>query len=620
MEAAKETAEAERRAWQEKLESTTEEMDTEKADREQRLMAAEERIESLKKETQDLNDKIEEAEEAREKAETESREWQEKLESATEEVDTDKADREERLKAAEEEIESLSHEIQDLNDKVEAAEEAREKAEAESQAWQEKLDSAAKEVDTDKEGREEHLKAAEEEIESLKKETQDLNDKLEAAEKAREKVETEKRKWQEKLESLAEEADVDIADREERLKAAKEEIESLKKENLDLNDKLEAAVKTGSREAGTQEPTQPAVPVDQADVPEEDPASPSPKMHVSKEKEGGSFQLGQLLDQVCERVKPGADEKGLELKQEMGEEVPEAWEGNPLSLKQILTHLAENAVNFTKQGEVLIRADKEEAVGSRVRLHFTIQDTGVGIPEDKQEALNAYLNDSPDAPEPGAIPVGMGLATAKKLLEKTVGRLWVESEEMKGSTFHLTLTLKALNQTSQPASEFHDSYGVLDLDGPAPKPDEALEPEEQPAPEAGGDPCLLLVEDENQSLDDLVILIKGLGLPMEKAADAREAQKVLREKRYNGVLVAVNLFLLGEVAELLSTRKDLKLEDMPIIGLVEGTSKEELDILLAMGITRCCSRPFDTGEMQEVLCKLIPQEVPAVGASDAGSD
>ena len=105
------------------------------------------------------------------------------------------------------------------------------------------------------------------------------------------------------------------------------------------------------------------------------------------ELENIDFNLNDTLDHVAHVIGVRAQEKGLELLIRIGRDVPLALVGDPLRLRQVLTNLANNAVKFTEQGEVVISVDRQQEKDGRVTLHFSVRDSGVGIPAEKQADL-----------------------------------------------------------------------------------------------------------------------------------------------------------------------------------------------------------------------------------------
>ena len=148
-----------------------------------------------------------------------------------------------------------------------------------------------------------------------------------------------------------------------------------------------------------------------------------------------------LLDNVDESVHSlalKAHEKGLELICSFGPEVPEAVLGDPTRLRQITTNLVANAVKFTERGEVTVAVGLEAIDGPEIVLHFSVSDTGVGIPAEQQQSIfGAFVQaDSSTTRKYGG--TGLGLSISARLVEMMRGKIWVESTPGIGSRFHFT--------------------------------------------------------------------------------------------------------------------------------------------------------------------------------------
>jgi two-component system, sensor histidine kinase and response regulator len=166
------------------------------------------------------------------------------------------------------------------------------------------------------------------------------------------------------------------------------------------------------------------------------------------------FDVQQLLRDVVRAVSFRAHQKGLELLLEVGPDIPISVEGDPLRLRQVLTNLVGNAIKFTEKGEVLLSAQVESLDGGKVSLQFSVADTGIGVPFDKQaEIFNAFTQaDGSITRRYGGS--GLGLSISKRLVEMMGGRIWVRSELGRGSTFHFTavFTPAVLPDQRQPAA------------------------------------------------------------------------------------------------------------------------------------------------------------------------
>src|SRR5262249_14138099 len=134
-------------------------------------------------------------------------------------------------------------------------------------------------------------------------------------------------------------------------------------------------------------------------------------------------------------------QKGLELIYEVQSDVPETLLGDPGRFRQILVNLVGNAIKFTDHGEVLVTVEKESETPQTVCLHFTVSDTGVGIPLAKQQTIVEAFSQADGSMARKYGGTGLGLTICARLVGLMGGRIWVESQLGKGSAFHFTAEL-----------------------------------------------------------------------------------------------------------------------------------------------------------------------------------
>lgn len=149
-----------------------------------------------------------------------------------------------------------------------------------------------------------------------------------------------------------------------------------------------------------------------------------------------TFHLRETLGDVLAPLGLRAHQKGLELICHILPEAPDVLIGDPGRLRQIIVNLVGNAVKFTEEGEIVVTVKTEDGAPHDQRLHFTVTDTGIGIPADKHHLIfEAFTQgDSTTTRQFGG--TGLGLAICKQLVEMMGGRIWVESEAGRGSVFH----------------------------------------------------------------------------------------------------------------------------------------------------------------------------------------
>ena len=154
------------------------------------------------------------------------------------------------------------------------------------------------------------------------------------------------------------------------------------------------------------------------------------------------FQLRDIVEEVMVMLAPAAHAKNLDLVPLVYNDVPDNIMGDPLRVKQVITNLVNNAIKFTQTGEVVLRAslEEEDTDSNRVTLRLSITDSGVGLSRAQQQSLfNAFSQaDASTARQYGG--TGLGLAISKRLVEEMGGKIGLESELGKGSTFWFTLT------------------------------------------------------------------------------------------------------------------------------------------------------------------------------------
>lgn len=152
------------------------------------------------------------------------------------------------------------------------------------------------------------------------------------------------------------------------------------------------------------------------------------------------FDLRDLIVEVVDSCEPDAAKKGLRLDLEMHPPLPRRVVGDPVRLRQILVNLVGNAIKFTERGLVSVHVAPDVICG---QVWFAVTDSGIGIPEDRQEAVFEMFAQSDPSIRERFGGTGIGLALCKSFVERMDGRIWVESEVGTGSSFQFTVVLPA---------------------------------------------------------------------------------------------------------------------------------------------------------------------------------
>ena len=153
------------------------------------------------------------------------------------------------------------------------------------------------------------------------------------------------------------------------------------------------------------------------------------------------FDFRDSLGESMKTLGFRAYQKGLELIYEVHPDVPAVLVGDPGRLRQILVNLVGNAIKFTERGEILVKVELESGTPETARLHYSVRDTGVGIPREKQQKIFEAFAQADDSMTRKYGGTGLGLTICGRLVEMMSGRIWVDSEAGQGSTFHFTANL-----------------------------------------------------------------------------------------------------------------------------------------------------------------------------------
>jgi len=164
-----------------------------------------------------------------------------------------------------------------------------------------------------------------------------------------------------------------------------------------------------------------------------------------------AFDLRDGLADTLKTLSLRAHQKGLELAYSIHPDVPDAVVCDPLRLRQVVVNLVGNAIKYTEKGEVIVEVETHWRGGDSVVLHFTVRDTGIGIPSNKLRSIFEPFEQADGSTTRTYGGTGLGLAISASLIDKMQGRIWVESEVGQGSMFHFTARFQAQPRPAETA-------------------------------------------------------------------------------------------------------------------------------------------------------------------------
>jgi len=168
--------------------------------------------------------------------------------------------------------------------------------------------------------------------------------------------------------------------------------------------------------------------------------------------ESVSFSLTSTVNEALRSLALRAEQQGLELLIDIDPGVPAAIVGDPLRLRQVLVNLVGNAIKFTQQGHVLVTVAREAGAPTGT-LHFSVTDTGIGIAPEHRETIFEAFRQADGSTTRKFGGTGLGLAICSTLVEMMGGRIWVDSQSGKGSTFHFTAVFLEASELPPPSDQ-----------------------------------------------------------------------------------------------------------------------------------------------------------------------
>jgi signal transduction histidine kinase/CheY-like chemotaxis protein len=273
------------------------------------------------------------------------------------------------------------------------------------------------------------------------------------------------------------------------------------------------------------------------------------------------LDLHRAVEEVLDLLAPKAAEKDLELIYCIDPSVPVKVMGDATRLRQVLINLISNAIKFTPRGEVLVRIEAAPIDEGRVRLHFAVRDTGIGIAPDHLRQLFLPFSQADGSNTRSYGGLGLGLVISKRLCELMGGSIWVESEEGVGSTFYFTVAATVVPSAmpfftpSQPSA--------------IPTLAESLGEEVRLMSIHDIHPALrgrtALVVDDNATVREVLqSVMRGWGMVVTVAASADEAKTLLHaHPRLDVALIDMQMAAMSGLALAKEVRK--RMADLPII-------------------------------------------------------
>jgi len=296
------------------------------------------------------------------------------------------------------------------------------------------------------------------------------------------------------------------------------------------------------------------------------------------------FDFRESLGETMKTLGFRAYQKGLELIYEVHPDVPAVLVGDPGRLRQILVNLVGNAIKFTERGEILVKVELESLTPESACLHYSVRDTGVGIPPEKHQKIFEAFSQADDSMTRKYGGTGLGLTICGRLVDMMSGRIWVESEAGQGSTFHFTTNLSVPSESLAKATR--------------------MQPEE-----LRGLP-VLVVDDNLTNRRVMVGLLTQWGMKPKAVDGGRAALLALESAKQAGRPFAL-ILLDGQMPELDGFDLALRLQEHPdwvgatIMMLTSADQLGDGARCRSLGISAYLVKPVRQSELLSKICHSL---------------
>ena len=300
------------------------------------------------------------------------------------------------------------------------------------------------------------------------------------------------------------------------------------------------------------------------------------------------FQLPRLLEETLKPLALRAEARGVAMELALGPGTPEWVRGDPSRLRQVLINLLGNALKFTEQGNIRLSAEPMPDG----QLHLAVADTGIGIPAEKQAAIFEAFSQADTSITRRFGGTGLGLAICSRLVNLMGGRLWVESEPGRGSTFHFTVALGSAS-----------GRGEM--------------PEQDSAPVAVRPGLSILLAEDNPVNQKLAVsLLEKDGHRVMLAENGAEAVALSGQEGIDLVLMDMQMPVMDgmEATAQIRRREEQTGRHLPIVAMTANAMQGDRERCLAAGMDGYVAKPIKLNELRQAMATVLGWQQPGQAA------
>ncbi len=304
------------------------------------------------------------------------------------------------------------------------------------------------------------------------------------------------------------------------------------------------------------------------------------------------YNLHEIIESVSDVVIQKAEDKGLDINVLIRNDVPKFLVGDPMRLRQVVINLVSNALKFTDKGEINITVCNNSnnvpegcpLDENELELLFSVQDTGIGIPEERQKAIFESFSQADSSTTRKFGGTGLGLTISKNLVELMKGDIWVTSTIGAGSTFHFTGRFTRSEKTKESSLKIPGKLKGL---------------------------CVIAIDDNKTNRLVLQEMLTGFGFMADVYESAREALRALKSEDQSKYGLVITDYLMPEMNGFEFLREVRKTNPVPAIVLTSFGSWCEKNILKRLENVTCITKPVKQSALLDSIITLLGVSDPA---------
>lgn len=308
------------------------------------------------------------------------------------------------------------------------------------------------------------------------------------------------------------------------------------------------------------------------------------------------YDFSSLLHDISNMVRSKAEEKKLEIRFYIDENLPAKLLGDDVRIRQILINLLNNAVKYTPKGSVSLRVDGE-VQGKKVLLHFSVEDTGMGIKKEDMEKLFQEFQRIEEKRNRNIEGTGLGLSITTQLLALMGSKLNVESTYGEGSKFYFSLEQQIVDST--PVGNLEERIRKQTT--------EYSYQETFTAPDAQ----MLVVDDNATNLKVFVNLLKCTKVHVDVADSGAACLELIKDRRYDLIFLDHMMPEMDGIETLHRMKEQIpnQSREAPVVALTANAITGAKEMYLAEGFDAFLAKPINPEKLEQMILRLLPREL-----------